>query len=85
MVSVSHVVFLSTAALSSTGSCDRSSLTVAFLSIMNPITPDGCGMWPLFTSGLGGCWAQGDLLTVQLVGGFEAQGDEVVWGVVTAG
>lgn len=34
---------------------------------------------------LGGCWPQGDLPTVQLVGGFEAQVDEVVWGIVTAG
>lgn len=34
---------------------------------------------------LGGYWAQGDLPTVQLVGGFEAQVDEVLWDIVTAG
>lgn len=42
-------------------------------------------MWLLFTFDLGGCWAQGGLLTVQLLGGFEAQVNEVVWGIVTAG
>lgn len=52
---------------------------------MSPITPDGCGMWSLFTFDLGGYWAWGDLPTVQPVGGFEAQVDEAVWGIVTAG
>lgn len=84
---VSHLAFLGTAALSSTGSCDRSSPAVALKheAIVNHIAPDGCGMWPLFTFDLAGYWAQGDLPTVQLVGGFEAWVDEVVWGIVTAG
>lgn len=50
---------------------------------MNPIAPDGCEMWPLFTFGLGGDRETSPL--VQLVGSFEAQVGEVVWGIVTAG